>query len=268
MPDTNSQRYRLNAKQLYYLKLMYKFRFVTTPLLSNYQHKKATTTVYLALQNLVEQKYIGRHYAGSYRLRGQAATYYLLPKGTKILKDNSVGTPKVFHNIYKDKSASEQFMTHCLSLFTIYNHLRNIYGTHLKYFSKSELASSDYDYFPQPLPDAYLTLTLDNRPAKELFLDYFGTNRPFFIVFGRISKYIKYAQSGQWDADGTLPTILIVCETPTLEKRLHKKLLKLPGVSTVDVLTTTKNRIVTNAHTDTVWCTADKPDNFVALARF
>lgn len=265
MPDTNSKRYRINAKQLYYLKLIYKFRFVTTPLLSNYRHKKETTTSYLALQNLQDQKYIGRHYNGSYRLRGQAASYYLLPKGTKMLKDNSVGTLKIFHNIYKDKSASEQFIAHCLSLFTAYNHLRNIYGTQLKYFSKSELAPVDYDYFPHPLPDAYLRLTLNNRVTKEFFLDYFGTNRPFFIVFGRVGKYIKYAQSGQWDAGGNIPTILIMCETPTLERRLHKKLLRLPGVSTLDVLTTTKNRIITNTHQDSVWCTADKPEDFVTL---
>jgi hypothetical protein len=259
----NPKHYRLNAKQLHYLKLIYKFRFVTTTLLSQYKNKQETTTTYLALKNLREQDYIGRHYDMNYKLRGQAASYYLLSNGMKALKTHGIGTPKVFKNSYKDQTVTEQFIIRCLSLFEIYNHIRNLYDKQLVYYSKNELAPSKYDYFPKKRPDAYITLPNESGvKPREYFMEYFEDAKPIITHVGRIRQYIKYAGSKDWNKSGTLPPILLVCETAAVEHGLHKRLIRLPG--SLKLQTTVKGRLIASKD-GAAWCTAEDPNTMLAL---
>lgn len=260
---TDSKHYQLNAKQLHYLKLIYKFRFITTTLLSQYKQKQETTTTYLALKNLNEQGYIGRHYEKGYKLRGQAASYYLLPKGMTTLKAHGIGTTRAYNSIYKDKTATEQFIAHCLALFEAHNRLRQLYGERLSYHSKSELTPSTYDYFPSKRPDAYITLAIKSYvEPKEFFLEYFEDAKPIIMHIGRVRQYIKYAASNKWDDSGTLPTILLVCETPAVERGIHRRLLKLRN--SLRMYTTTRNRLIESKEAR-AWCTAEDPKTMLAL---
>jgi Replication-relaxation len=216
---------RLNLKQQSILNTLYRFRFGTTELLANALNVKTKNKMNERLKVLLDQEYIGRHYEPEYRLLRKHATYFLLPKGIRALRQyNDKTDNSVLHNTYKDKVASEQFISHCLAIFNAYCELKEKYGEDLRFFTKSQLTK--YEYFPQPLPDAYIRIQKKDEKIQ-YFLVMLQSERPFFVSVRKIKHHITYYESGEWDDTGTAsPTILLICDNETLKKRIDKQLLK------------------------------------------
>lgn len=217
---------RLNLKQLSILDTLYRFRFGTTELIANALNVKTKNKMNERLKVLLDQEYIGRRYGPEYRLLRKHATYYLLPKGVKALRRHDDKYHElVLHNIYKDKTASEQFINHNLAIFSTFCELTAKHGESLKFFTKSQLVQ--YEYFPKPLPDAYIRIQTEND-RMQYFLEMLQTERPFFVSVRKAKRYIAYSETGEWEDTGTtLPTIVLVCDSDTLKKRMDKQLLKL-----------------------------------------
>lgn len=233
MSSISSSRYNtLNTKQLTILDLLYRFRFGTTELFTIALSTKHKNKMNERLKILLDQEYIGRHYEPTYRLQNKHASYYLLPKAMKVLRKlDDKYSETTLRNIYKDKSASEQFITHNLTIFKIYCDLKTKHGDKLKFFTKSQLKA--YEYFPDPLPDAYFRIATnddtnpDNEP-EQYFLDVLESTRPFFVSVRKARRYIEYDESGEWDDTGTsLPAVILVCDGETLRKRMEKQLARL-----------------------------------------
>ena len=94
------------------------------------------------------------------------------------------------------------------------------------FFNKSDLKYEDFDYYPQPLPDAYIRLKT-SQGEKQFFLDIFEDTQPYFVLVRRVKKYFSYAGSGEWAATETeLPTILMVAPTTSVQKRLRKRIAR------------------------------------------
>jgi hypothetical protein len=222
----NSSVHRsLNTKQLDILRLLYRFRFATTHLLTQALNTKSKNKMNERLKVLLDQEYIGRNFNTEYRLLRKHASYHLLPKGIDALKripDNKFDT-SVLHNIYKDKSASEQFINHCLGVFEVYCQLKATYGDKLRFFTKSQLANK-YDYFSEFVPSVYLRVDISGV-EKEFFLEYLQDSKPFFTAIQRLRQYAEYASSGEWEAEleSDLPKVLLVCDNVSLQKRLLKR---------------------------------------------
>ena len=222
MSDTETKRRRkLNSEQIEVLRLLYKFRFGTIDFFAQYFGKKDRSFVYKRLKILQEQGLVGKRFDSSYRLLGKPAAYYLNPEGARTLQE-ALGLEINIKTIYKDKSVSEQFVSRSLEIFNIHNRLKNEYGDSLKFFTKADLNREDYDYFPQPLPDAYIRLG-----DKQFFLDLFHDSEPSFVAKRRIRQYIKYDEDGDWAVTETgLPKVLVVCESQSLAKRVQKHMSK------------------------------------------
>ena len=241
--DKKKPKFRkpLNPKQINTLKLLYKFRFATTYLIARSQGKNNERVVYSRLAILAAQEYIGRNYDSSYRLRGQHASYYLLPKAIHLLKVHPGINPKVLHNIYKDKTASSLFIDHSLSILAIYGQFREVYPSTFNFYTKSELTA--YDHFPKPLPDAYLTNTNTAIGSTDFMLDYYEETISFTVIRRRISQLIEHYESGEWDVTETpYPKVLLVCGNSVLERRLQKHIartLDSLGITDLMVYTTT-----------------------------
>lgn len=220
-------------KQLAVLELLYTFRFGTTDLVARSLDLKDGRYIHTRLDALVKQGYIGKNYDSSYKLKGVPASYYLLPKAFPALKEQSKKSisPRTLRNIYKDKETSERFIAHNIAVFTIYDRLRAFYGINLNVWTKSKLNFEDFDYFPDPKPDAYLTITPDGvRPRdRSFFLNYLDDETPFFVHVRRLQKYIDYVEAGEWEnaIDMKLRGVLLVCESTALLKRIRKKLAQL-----------------------------------------
>jgi DNA-binding MarR family transcriptional regulator len=214
-----TNHYALTKKQRDILNLLYRFRFATSEQLSQTLNI-GKSTINKRLQLMMELKYIGRRYSPEYRLLRKHASYYLLAEGSKALKNlkSKRYSPRVLRNIAKDDIASNQFVTHWLAMFDIYRTLRSQYGDILQFFTKSQVAT--VLYFPKQLPDAHLQLGTD----KLFLLDLLHQAEPFFLATRKVMRYIGYADEDKWPEKHEFPKLLLVCDTPSLQKRLLKRI--------------------------------------------
>lgn len=214
----------LNKEQQQVLHLLYRFRFATTDLIAKHQGKQNGTAVFNRLRVLCDQEYIGRNFNKTYRLQGKPASYYILAKGINTLKHDPTYDQTVLHAMHKDKTASEDFINHWLTLFEAYTGLSNIYGEHFDLFTKSEL--TNYDCFPEELPDTYISLKNSYKArTKHFVLLAFEESKPHFACIKRIRDIIEHSETADWtDAFSRYPTILIICESVSQQRKLQPRI--------------------------------------------
>ena len=212
---------KLNKGQVAVLKLLYRYRFTTSELLAKAEGQKHLQVTRSRLEVLEKQGYIHRRYDNSYKLRGRFAAYCLTAKGLSYLKSIDVAEPQIIKMMYNDPKASEKFVDFCLAVCRTAQALKTYYGEEVKTFTRNELV--DYDYFPQPQPDLYLSIKRDG--VRHYFVDLYDDAVPTFVLAKMMKKYAEHQESGEWDTTGSdYPEVIIVCLSPAGEKRLRKKL--------------------------------------------
>ena len=230
---------KLNKGQLAVLTLLYRYRFTTSELLAKFENQKHLQVTRSRLTNLEKQGYIGKRYDGSYKLAGKFAAYYLLPKGLRCLKSIDAADPQVIKMIYNDPKASEKFVDFCLAVCRTAQALKTYYGEEVKTFTRNELV--DYDYFPQPQPDLYLSIKRDG--VRHYFVDIYDDATPAFVILKKIKRYAEHHDSGEWDStDSAYPEVIIACTSDKAEQRLRKKLLAT-AMGDITVYTCTINSL-------------------------
>lgn len=219
----------INYQQLLILSRIYSYRFVSTAQLQTILNKKQIQQVQQRLNLLLLRGWIGRNFSNIDRLTGRYASYYLLPAGLKVLKQNqdrfkpSINlNEKVLHNIYKDNSASKRFIDHSLALGDINIHLDRLFGDKIKYLNKADLVT--YDYLLKPLPDAFIIQKHRTKLSKDYFLEYFEESVPFFVHQKRIKQYIEYKEEGDWSlmSSDDVPQNRFVAENENLQRKITK----------------------------------------------
>ncbi|NCC19854.1 hypothetical protein EOM33_02210 [Candidatus Saccharibacteria bacterium] len=223
---TNNPKYRkqLNTEQLEVLHILYTFRFASSEQIARYQEKPNPKAIQKRLKILEDQELIAKRYDKSYKLQGKPAAYYITAQGARTLAklgDRPTNEPINTKITYKSKDASEGFIEHCKHILDTYLALYAIHGTKLDFFTKSDLNYEQYEYYPQPLPDAHIRLKT-SKGDRNFFLDIFEDKDPFFIMVRRIKRYLKYAESGDWEE--TAPTVLMVTPNKATHKRLRKRI--------------------------------------------
>lgn len=261
-------RKQLNQSQLAILMSLYKFRFGTTELLAINLGKKNGATIHPRLVTLERQGFIARRFEDSYRLKGKHASYYLRAKGLRALQaytERDDIDEKIIKASYKDKSVTDQFISHCLAIYTVSNCLSILHPA-TKLFTKRELTL--YDYFPNPLPDAYISLKVDTE-TRRFFLEVLESSTPSFVIDRWIRQLIKYQQDATWQAKGNLfPTILCVCESGSLERRIRKQINRAIFRADSEMLfcTTTLPALTgSDRGDDKIWSSSDAPDILYSL---
>lgn len=254
---------KLNEQQLDVLKLLHKFRFGTNDLFAQYFGKADRSFAYKRLKILHEQGLVGKRFDSSYRLQGKPAAYYLTPDGARRLQE-ARGIQISIKSIYKDKTVSEQFVERSLELFAIRNRLRSEHGNDLLFFTRANMNREEYDYFPRPLPDAYIRL---KESDKHFFLDIFHDGEPSFVAKRRMKQYIKYDEDGDWAVTETaLPRVLVVCESQNLANRVQKYMTRaLDDAWDNEVLFAFTAKADLTGTEFAVWQRADESDEKLAL---
>jgi len=263
------QRYSLNAKQIHVLKLMYKFRFVTSSLLARYKGISRIASN-KALKILLEQKYIGMHYDRSYKIQGKGAYYYLAPKALTLLKDSHQANEQVLHAMYKNKTVGQDFIDHNLDVYKVYLVLRDSYPGTFHIFTKSELA--DFTYFPETRPDLYLNrITPVDDLQDQYIVEVFSATSQPFVMKNRFKALLEHNDSGEWEAEAETdyPTILLVCPKASHEESLQAEIAKAldnAGIDELFVYTTTlKALMASNGAQKTIWSDAQDPKSLLSL---
>jgi DNA-binding HxlR family transcriptional regulator len=229
----------LNKEQLEVLDLLFNYRFSISKQIARYFNKEDIKLVRKRLNILEEQGFVAKRYDSSYKLAGRYAEYYLAPKGAKYLqalrtsntdkyKEENQIADQAIKNRYKDKTVSQLFMSHSLTVLDLFLHYKDKHGDKIYIFSKVQL--QPYDYFIKPLPDLFLSITSKTNRAKDdalkrYFIDYFEDSIPFFIVIRRIKKYITYYEEDEW-ADDNPPKVLLITESERKQKQVSRRIAK------------------------------------------
>lgn len=211
-----TQPKKLTPQQLISLKIIYKFRFITADLLSQY---RTTTlpTVKEALSILYKSGYIGRHYDKSYKLLGKGARYFLTAQSIKVLKDQEGLNERVLHARYKDKSATQSLIESSLEVFKTALDIRTNYPEIFTIFTQYELA--DYSYFPRPLPELYIRRNeTDSTKPNEYFIEIVGDTQ-FFVVKKQIDQYIEHYEEGEWQGRA-YPQVIFQTRNMSLRRKV------------------------------------------------
>lgn len=268
---------RITTSQLLILNHIYRFRFVSTRQLQVVLGRKQIQQVQQRLNLLVAKGYIGRNFSKLDRLTGKYASYYMLPKGMKLIKQrvDSEGKvagktklePRVLHNAYKDREASTRFINHSIGVGDIFCELVCQHGKDLHFVPKSLLVI--YDYLPKVKPDAYLSLLGETKADKRTYLlEYCEEIVPFWVYRKRIKEYIDYTDEETWEdaVETPMPTILLVAETPVLQRRLQRFLKRQLPESYTDAkfLVSNKEAFATaKLSKDTMWFELDEDEEWV-----
>lgn len=209
---------KLNDKQLSILKQLVKFRFVTAPLLAEYR-RTDKDSLNKNLKTLLEQEYIARKYDKSYRFDRKAARYYLAPKGMKLLRDSGVRKTLRLNALYKNKTASEEFIEHCLDTIKTLLALRDEALKNFIICCRTEILGNED--FEGIMPDMYVMREKRlSKKANEYFIELWH-DIPLFIIKRKFKAYIKHFDDGVWPTD-EYPTLLVVLADPRAEKRFHR----------------------------------------------
>jgi hypothetical protein len=250
-----SHRNALNSNQVRLLKVLFKFRFVSVPLLSEYLGKDKST-VYEQLLVLTSQDFVVKNYDSSYRLPPRPATYDLGVKGIKFLRDNTDLSQTALRNMYKNKTASESLVVHSLDLFKLCLQLKRQYPGTFDVFTKSELTG--YDTFLRPLSDLYLQRKNKRSSKANYLLEVIAAGTYSWVVKKRLRIHQEWLDDHEDEWGDGYPTLLLVCGNENTEKRVQRTVNN--GYFDFEVMTATDARLAADVDNPKVWAYKWEPD--------
>lgn len=260
-PTTNHQ---LTQKQLHILKLTYKFRFITAPLLAKYKNLQSRQSMFNALERLVEKEYLAKRITKNNDFSNKGAQYYLTPKAFKVLRDEGIDQ-RILHAMYKNKAVTQAFVDRTVMIFSIYLSLRSTYQDTFEMFTKSETIT--FDDLPDVKPDLYLSR---NDPVAGKPSDYFMElvhDIPLYLIKKRFTALIEHFEESDW-AEEEYPALLFVLADGQAEKRFQEyceKTLDATGIESLRVYTTSTKALITTHSEFKIWTDVVEPQMLLGL---
>jgi len=254
----NNNLPKITIKQKQILLYLYQFRFLNThhlQLLSNHKNPKR---IQLWLKDLKDKAYIKKHeYKDSFENRTKPSVYFLGTMGRLFLKTDKNCNIEALKKIYKENTRKESFITYCLTVADIYLHLlkQNKSSEVVRFFTESQLLQ--YDYFPNPLPSAYISVKAEDK-TKRYFLEVFKDYAKSGILRSRLKAYMQYADERQWEehaGEKSFPIVLFVCPSENLKKHIAyyaKALFEKDYEEKFQLYVSSKTRMLHNGDT-LVW---------------
>lgn len=238
---------KLTQAQNELLKLLYKFRYSNSQLLSTHRNK-STTAINKTLTILLNRKFIGRNYSPSYKLAGRGAEYYLTNAGIRYLRETYHLNESVLHAMYKNKSIGQPFIQKCLLIYETYIKLQKQYSNNFTILTRAEVADSEG--FLAPLPDLYFY-----SDSQDYLLDIFNDNL-FYLVKKRIDQLVEHHESSDWP-EKKYPTLLLVFSDSRIEAKAQNYIEKKKDDNYIEdedltILTTTQRALLTGTE-NAIW---------------
>jgi hypothetical protein len=267
------QRYvrsSLNKGQITVLELVYKYRFASRQLVAESLGVKPENGLYEKLEVLVKREYLAKRFDKRLKLQAMPAAYFITPNGLRTLQENGHDdiTDTVIKAGYKNKTVGLDFIKHTLDVYKYTNLLKRHYPA-LKIFTQRDMAR--YDYFPEQLPDAFLSLPTDNpEQPRRFFFDLISDTMPRSALDKRIANYCEFFDEGGWDPTGSeLPVILLLSEWGAAEKRIQRNVRIQLGRSDMEelpVYTSTTSALENMTDERIIWTSVEDTDELEELA--
>ena len=227
----------LTTKQLSILNSLYRFRFLTSTHIQHLLNDKTLRLTNYHLKILTAQNYINKHYTRSLGQANQPAVYFLASGSIKPLQNSQHLTAQSIKRIYREKTRSQQFITHAVFIAEYYLFLlkESQKTKHtLHFFTKTDLQA--HPYILHPLPDAYFARVDTKQETKRYFVEVIDEGAPRFTLRKRIEQYTDYIDNGTFEevTNHPFPTILLICPTLGIQIYLKKYLAKIYDESSLD----------------------------------
>lgn len=224
----------LRPSQVYLLKQLYKFRFVTTIDLAQYRNLSSHSAIFRSLETLTRLGCVIKRYEPSYKIDRRSAVYSISKRGIQYLRSLHIFNEQVLHAMYKNLTVSDDFIEQHLQVLRIATAINKQYPDRFDIFTRAEII--DQDYFPEPRPELYLRRRESNSNPQEYML-YIVDNPMKFIFKKKLDTWITHYEEEGWD--GTYPTVLLVCSTQSIEMRARTHLMNLGLDDELSIMTTT-----------------------------
>ena len=215
----------LNKQQLRVLFVLYWYRFCTSKQIAMSLKRSDPKSIQSKLKVLEDQELIGKRYGKTYKLAGRPAEYYITPKGARALETVKPDTtnPWATKSLYKNKTVSDEFLKHTVTVVDVAQRLRILYGDKPWILPKSYMAK--YSAYPTWTPDLHLKIPKRGEtPTKHYFVDVWDGTKPFFVSVRKTRNYINFKESGDWQEDEPYPAILAICGDAHAQKKLNRQM--------------------------------------------
>lgn len=175
------------------LKLLFKFRFVTTLGLANVMGIQRYS-LYEVLEKLVDSKLVVKVYDKAWRIDRKPAYYYLSKQGVTTVRQLLGVKESVVHTLYKNAEGSPAFIQQSLTMLACYTPISQSLPEGAEVYTRTEI--NRYKQFPKNRPDLYIS-TSDGQEAMIVIL----TDAAPFIIRKRLDEILTHFEDEGWDGD-------------------------------------------------------------------
>jgi hypothetical protein len=231
----------ITTKQQEILQLLYRFRFVNRIQIQAFLHHKDKRRSSRWLKDLREKQYIGWIYSTDFTEKTKPAIYYLGINGVRFLRSLNQYPVDELGKRYKEHLRKQTFIDSCLftadCCVNLEQRSRNSSDLDYTYVAEADYADPDnyYHFLSDLSPDLCYKkqeCINDKVITTNRLLEVFDSTTRHYKIKKRLSDYIAYLTSGEWEdetGDDKPPIVLIACPTQAelnYAKRLTRKLLE------------------------------------------
>ena len=197
----SEDKVKLTAWQQRVLKLLFKFRFLSTQLLADVMGI-SRRGAYQVLESLVSNGLVDKVYEKDYRYAKKPAYYYLNKQGVTSVRKLLDVKESVVHTLYNNPKAPEEFISHCLAVAAYYVATVRLSPPETNIFTKTEI--NKLTQFPKNRPDLYIQAP-DGKEAVIVVAD----NQPKYMIQKRLDEIIDHSEDEGWPS-GEYPHIYFI----------------------------------------------------------
>jgi len=209
--DTMKRHNKLSEKQINVLITIYRFRFITIPLLAKYNEVSNQSTAG-SLKVLEEMGLIEKRYTSSYKLQGKAARYFLSPKAIKLFQNINDINQHSLNLFYKTKLQSEEACDSHIQTLQTYIDYKAKLNNNYTLKSKYEL----YKHEDQPDPPSDIYAHSNNKQQPDIFIE-IHNNSQAFVIQKRLTYLAEFIEDNYEDKQ---PKVILI--TNKNNKKLGK----------------------------------------------
>jgi hypothetical protein len=261
----------LSDKQVALLELIYKYRFGTREYIGSSLGVSSGSSLHERLEVLASREYLGKRRDIRSQALNKPIAYYVTSQGIRALLalpgHEHIGEQALRLSYQNKSTVRDDFVAHTLNLYELTLCLHRQYPE-LKSFTSRETIR--YTYFPEKLPDRFLSLPDNFEQPHRFFLDVVRDRQSRRILESRLQKYVEFFDDGSWDETGSpLPVILIISEWQPSERGIQRFVRRVLDKldSDLRVYTTTADAIRSaSADNLAIWTDIQDADDPVSLA--
>ena len=238
----------LKQSQYHLLMLLYKFQYISIPLLTTYKKLKSNS-LQRNLNILVNQSYIAKQYSAKDKLDRKPAIYYLGKKGIATLRSDPRLDTQQLNTYYKNEILTDDYKQRCIDTFAVFNNINAGYAGMFDIFTRQEIAH--FESLPATKPDLYL------RGEPNYFLILAHNLQPF-LARKQLNEYITHFDEEGWSDGDYYPSMLFVLSSEARKQAFltyADNALERAGISydELPIGATTVDKMMTTPRTTAIW---------------